>query len=81
METLTVEVETEAMPLLKQFLENFKGVKSVAVTEEIVGYTTKGEPLTASEMKNIIHSRIEGIENGSAKKYTHQEVFESILKR
>jgi len=81
METLTVEVETEAMPLLKQFLENFKGVKSVALTEEIVGYTTKGEPLTASEMKNIIQSAIDSIENGTAKTYTNQEVFERILKR
>ena len=81
MDTLTVEVEHEVMPLLKQLLENFKGVKNVSVHEEIVGYTTKGEPLTANSMKNIIQSRIDGIKNGKEKTYTNEEVFGSILKR
>ena len=79
--TLTVEVEHEVMPLLKQLLENFKGVNKVSVHEEIVAYTTKGEPLTAVAMKNIIQARIDGIENGTEKTYTTEEVFRSILKR
>ena len=81
MDTLTVEVEHEVMPLLKQLLENFKGVNKVSVHEEIVGYTTKGEPLTATAMKNIIQSSIDSIKNGTEKTYTNEAVFRSILKR
>ena len=81
MDTLTVEVEHEVMPLLKQLLENFKGVSKVSVHEEIVGYTTKGEPLTATAMKNIIQSSIDSVKNRTEKTYTNEEVFRSILKR
>ena len=81
MDTLTVEVEHEVMPLLKQLLENFKGVNKVSVHEEIVGYTTKGEPLTANAMKNIIQSSIDSYDNGTFQTYTTEEVIKSILKR
>lgn len=81
MDTLTVEVEHEVMPLLKQLLENFKGVSKVSVHEEIVGYTTKGEPLTATAMKNIIQSSIDSYDNGTLQTYTTEEVIKSILKR
>ena len=81
MDTLTVEVEHEVMPLLKQLLENFKGVNKVSVQEQIVGYTTKGLPLTASEMKNIIQSSIDGYDNGVLSTFSTEEVINSILKR
>ena len=81
MDTLTVEVEHEVMPLLKQLLENFKGVNKVSVHEEIVAYTIKGEPLTASGMKKVIELAIDGYNSGMVPTFTTQEVFRSILKR
>jgi hypothetical protein len=67
------------MPFLYQILEILKSVKSIAVVEEIAGYTKKGEPLTASEMKNIIESAIDSTDNETAKTHSLEEVFERIL--
>jgi hypothetical protein len=79
--TLKVEIEHDVMPLLKQLLENFKGVKKVTIAEEVVAYTTKDEPLFAYEMREIINKAIEGIDNGTHAVYTSDEVLKSILKK
>ena len=49
--------------------------------ELIVVYTVKGIPLTVSEYKEILQSRINDVRNGTAKTYTSEEVLNNILKR
>ncbi|OXB24149.1 hypothetical protein B0A80_05460 [Flavobacterium tructae] len=49
--------------------------------EKIVGYTTRGTPLTVSEYKEKIQNRIDAVKNGIAKTFTSEEVLNHILKR
>ena len=47
---------------------------------KIVGYSTKGEPLTKEEYINTINDFIERIKNGE-KTYTTEEVREYVLNK
>lgn len=49
--------------------------------EIIIGYTTKGIPLTVSQYKEILQLIINDIRNGTAETYTSEEVLNHILKR
>lgn len=49
--------------------------------EIIIGYTTKGIPLTVSEYKEILQPRINDVRNGTAETYTSEQVLNNILKR
>lgn len=82
MDTITIQVQRDQTSFIKTLLEQLKGVENVSVEkEETIGYTTKGEPLTASILNETVQNRLEGIKNGSRKTFTHEEVVKRVLKR
>lgn len=81
MDTITIQVQHNETPFIKSLLERLKGVEKISVKEEIVGYTTKGNSLTASDVQEVVQTRLTGMKDGTRETYTHEEVVKRILKK
>lgn len=81
MDTITIQVQHSETSFIKSLLERLKGVEKISVEEEIIGYTTEGESLTASSVKETVQNRLAGMKDGTRKTYTHEEVVKRVLKR
>lgn len=81
MSTITIQVKQEDTSFIESLLERLKGVEKITIVNEIVGFSANGSPISVSDYKESIQTRIDGVRNDIAKTYTSAEVSKRILKK
>ncbi len=61
---LTIDIKDEKVPFFLELLQNFKGFVTIENDDNIVAYTTGGQPLTKEQFVEEVMSAYQSAKNG-----------------